>query len=155
MIPKCWPASLHFAKVSRRSAGPRTAISKSSIDTPVEIWVKSKLTRQSWCVRHRTSSLAAARRLLPLYNGRPPPSRSHERHTSDVGGNLLQHLQPFPDQGKFNEGEAGDIAARMRQRRREALSNRIADDVENDTGDAESSTASDAGAAPKSRRKTG
>ena len=49
IIPKCWLGSLHFAKVSRRSAGPRTAISESSIDTLAEIWVKSKLTRQSWC----------------------------------------------------------------------------------------------------------
>jgi hypothetical protein len=27
-------------------------------------------------------------------------------------GNLLEHLNPFPDQGKIDEGEAGDIAAR-------------------------------------------
>ena len=51
-------------------------ISESSIDILAEIWVKSKLTRQSWCVWHRTSSSAAARQLLPHYNGRPTPSRS-------------------------------------------------------------------------------
>ena len=55
-----------------------------------------------------------------------------QRHTCDVGGNLLEHLQPFPDQGKVNEGEARDIAAGIRQGRHEALSNRIVNDVEND-----------------------
>src|SRR6516225_7341233 len=60
IIPKCWLGSLHFAKVSRRSAGPRTAISKSSIDTPVGIWVKSKLTRQSWCAHCNRHSISPA-----------------------------------------------------------------------------------------------
>jgi hypothetical protein len=38
------------------------------------------------------------------------PLRIHERHTSDIGGNRLEHLQPFPDQGKVDECEASNDA---------------------------------------------
>src|SRR5215471_11421408 len=50
----------------------------------------------------------------------------------DAGGNLLEYLQPFPDQGKIDEGEAGDIAAGTRQGGHETLSYWIVDDAKHD-----------------------
>src|SRR5262249_9441581 len=64
-ILKRWPALLRFGRGSRRSGGPRTAISESSIDIPVETWAGSEPMRRSWYVRHRTSSSEAGRRSLP------------------------------------------------------------------------------------------
>jgi hypothetical protein len=47
-------------------------------------------------------------------------------------GNLLEHLNPFSDQGKINEGEAGDIAAGARQGGHETLSNWIVNEAKHD-----------------------
>src|SRR5262245_3784806 len=55
-----------------------------------------------------------------------------KRHASDAGGNLLEHLQPFPYHRKVDEREAGDVAAGTRQSHHETLSDRIVDDAEHD-----------------------
>src|SRR5262245_60548654 len=59
-------------------------------------------------------------RLRIEYECRPP----------HVRGDLLEHLQPFPDQGEVDEGEAGDVAARTRHAADEALSDWIVDHTE-------------------------
>ena len=56
----------------------------------------------------------------------------HEHHPPDARGDLLKHLQPFPDQGKFDECETGDVSARTPQAGDEALSERIIDHRKDD-----------------------
>ena len=52
--------------------------------------------------------------------------------SATCGGNLLDHLQPFPDQWEVDEAEAGNVAARPRQAGDETLSDRIVDEAEYD-----------------------
>ena len=54
----------------------------------------------------------------------------HEPHPPDVGGDLLEHLQPFPDHGKIEECEAGDVTARTCHADNQALADWIDDHVE-------------------------
>src|SRR6516162_5459406 len=56
----------------------------------------------------------------------------HERYAPDARGNLLDHLQPFPNQWEVDESEAGEVAAWLRQAGHETLSDRIVDDIEYD-----------------------
>ena len=62
--PEVLARVIAFREGVRRSGGPRTGISKSSIDIPVETWAAFEPPRRSWCVRHRTSSSEAGRRSL-------------------------------------------------------------------------------------------
>ena len=48
-----------------------------------------------------------------------------ERDPRDVRRGLLEHLQPFRSDRELEAGEAGEIAARMRQVRHEALADRV------------------------------
>src|SRR5215469_15098697 len=56
----------------------------------------------------------------------------HERYAPDARGNLLDHLQPFPNQWEVDESEAGEVAAWLRQAGHQTLSDRIVDDIEYD-----------------------
>jgi hypothetical protein len=56
----------------------------------------------------------------------------HDGKAIDAGRQLLEQLQRLSDHRVFEEAEAGDVAARPRQVRNEALPHRIVDDHEND-----------------------
>src|SRR5215471_16594618 len=58
------------------------------------------------------------------------PRTEHERHAPNARGNLLDHLQPFPNQWEVDESEAGEVAAWLRQAGHQTLSDRIVDDIE-------------------------
>src|SRR5215472_1420321 len=75
--------------------------------------------RSQGCRRH------SHRTCEKCWNGIP------ERYVAAVA-NLLEHLNPFSDQGKINEGEAGDIAAGARQGGHETLSNWIVNEAKYD-----------------------
>ena len=49
-------------------------------------------------------------------------------HACYAGCDLFEQLQPFPGDAEFNEGETGDIAARVGQTGNETLTHRVADD---------------------------
>src|SRR5262249_60432599 len=51
-----------------------------------------------------------------------------EFHPPHFGRDLLENLQPFPTQFRFEIVEARNVSARMRQARNEAASDRIGDE---------------------------
>src|SRR5262249_10685079 len=51
----------------------------------------------------------------------------HEYGAGNAGGGLCKHLQPLPHHLEIDEREAGDVSARMRQARNEALIDGIVD----------------------------